>query len=48
MYAIRSYYVSFLELCNTPEAACEVTLQPIRRYGFDAAILFTDLSRALV
>ena len=31
---------SFLDLCYTPELAEEVTLQPIRRYGFDAAILF--------
>jgi len=35
--------VSFLELCRTPELACEVTLQPIDEFGFDAAILFSDI-----
>jgi len=40
---LRSRYPSFLDLCYAPEAACEVTLQPIRRFGFDAAILFSDI-----
>ncbi len=35
--------VSFLDLCKSPELAANVTLQPIRRFGFDAAILFSDL-----
>ncbi len=34
---------SFLDLCYNPELACEVTLQPIRRFGFDGSILFSDI-----
>ncbi len=41
--ALRQSAGSFLEFCFTPELAVEASLQPIRRYGFDAAILFSDI-----
>jgi uroporphyrinogen decarboxylase len=41
--AIRAEAGDFLSLCYNSELAAEVTLQPIRRYGFDAAILFADI-----
>ena len=40
---VRAKAGSFLDLCYNPEFAAEVTLQPIRRFGFDAAIMFSDI-----
>src|SRR4051812_27114534 len=41
--SLRVQAGSFLDLCLTPKWASEITLQPIRRFNFDAAILFADI-----
>ena len=41
--ALRADAKTFIELCMTPELAIEVTLQPVRRFGMDGAILFADI-----
>lgn len=41
--ALRAQYASFLDLCLTPPAAAEITLQPLKRFDLDAVIIFSDI-----
>jgi uroporphyrinogen decarboxylase len=41
--ALRAKAGSFWAMCNSPEMAAEITLQPVRRFGFDAAVIFSDI-----
>ena len=41
--AVRSNFKNFLDMCKTPDVCCELVLQPIERYDFDAAIIFSDI-----
>ena len=40
---LRKQAGSFMDLCTNPELACEVTLQPLRRFPLDAVIIFSDI-----